>query len=70
MATTGVITAYLKDIAILEEEAERRAKDIHGADYDVNASKANREEFLKIRKDVCMKLCTAVNTGEKKLKLF
>lgn len=49
MAETGAITAYLKDIAVLEKEAERRAKEIHGEDYDV---RAHREEFLKLRKDI------------------
>lgn len=63
MAETGAITAYLKDIAVLEEEAERRAKEIHGADYD---ARAHREEFLKLRKDVLHEIVSRSKYGRKK----
>lgn len=49
MAETGAITAYLKDIAVLEDEATRRMKVIYGEDCDVNV---HRTEFLKLRKDI------------------
>jgi len=68
MATTGVITVYLKDIAILDEEAERRAKELHGADYDIQANKTNREEFLRLRKDILHEIVSRSKYGRKKNK--
>ena len=68
MATTGVITVYLKDVAILDEEAERRARELHGADYDIQANKANREEFLRLRKDVLHEIVSRSKYGRKKNK--
>lgn len=51
MAETGAITVYLRDIELLEQEAERRAKEKYGSDYDIFL-KENRTELLTLRKDI------------------
>ena len=63
MAETGAITAYLKDIAVLEDEAERRMKVIYGEDCDV---RAHRTEFLKFRKDILHEIISRSKYGRKK----
>lgn len=62
MAETGAITAYLKDIAVLEDEAERRMKAIYGEDCDV---RAHRTEFLKFRKDILHEIISRSKYGRK-----
>lgn len=61
MAETGAITAYLKDIAVLEDEAERRMKAIYGEDCDV---RAHRTEFLKFRKDILHEIISRSKYGQ------
>lgn len=67
MAETGAITAYLKDIAVLEDEAERRMKAIYGEDCDV---RAHRTEFLKFRKDILHEIISRSKYGRKNNKKF
>lgn len=63
MAETGAITAYLTDIAVLEDEAERRAKEYYGEDYDI---RTHRSEFLKLRKDVLHEIVSQSKYGQGK----
>lgn len=60
MAETGAMTAYLKDIAILEKEATRRAQVLFGGDYD---AVKHRGDFLKLRKDVLHEIISQSKYG-------
>lgn len=62
MAETGAITVYLRDIEILDEEAERRLKEKYGEDFDL---KENKAEFMKCRKDVLHEIISRSKYGRK-----
>jgi hypothetical protein len=63
--TTDAITVYQHDIEILEEEANRRAKEYYGQEYNVFDPK-NRKELIQLRKDILHEIISRSKYGRKR----
>ena len=62
---TGAITIFVKDMEVLEEEANRRAKEVYGQEYDVFACE-NRKVLIQLRKDILHEIIRRSKYGKKK----